>query len=420
MPSLTGQISFTVKFDLTGSPTLKLLATTSIPLIDKPNLTGYFSIKQPDGITVTGSYTSPDVAWNVGAAAYPEFSSALRLASDQLYQRGEYIITLYANCAGYTPGVFSRSFNINYQPVTVDLENQFDCFTPSLKYEDLTNYAVSNYNIASSTRSWSATSAAGNPTGVSNIFDLAIGGSYYDCSYAITFIKNITYQHSNDAWLTVAERFTENITEAAFIPASMNTNLTYLVALKATRDAAANCQGNYEVLDELYEDASTLFHQMRAQVCAENTTNLTALFDEFYRLTHNYQPQVYVNTNGAIAAYDFTAGCSGGGSGTAAVKIEVYCKVDSTPIVQGTTDAVTGLTASSNVISCAAFAGKRVRIIRGSIPIFGGDPAVGSFDPGNGGYYFTKVLASTDITLLQSGVAAPLISDELIYIETLD
>jgi hypothetical protein len=313
MSTLNGLISFAVKFDFTGAPTLVLTPSTTIPGGSQPYLVGYYDITQPDGITRSGSYDSPDLIWN--GSGYDAFSIPLRLGSDQKYQKGEYIITLYAACDGYLPGTAARRWNMGYKPVAQTLENQFDCFIPSLKYEDTTNYQVSNYNITAATNAWSAVSTPGNPTGTSPVFDLAISGQYYDATYAITYIKNVSYIHASKTWLTVDQRFTNNITAKSFIPASMNFLLTYLVAVKDALDAVTCCGQQKVDLYKIYSQADQLYMLMRARVCAQNTAGLADNFNEYYRITHNYQAPYYVNTNGVIPPYDFTTGCGGSGGG---------------------------------------------------------------------------------------------------------
>lgn len=77
------------------------------------------------------------------------------------------------------------------------------------------------------------------------------------------------------------------------------------------------------------------------------------------------------------------------------------------PVITGTTFEVTGLTDGSNTITCAAFIGVRVIVIRGNIPIPG-------IDPTDGSNYFTKLLASDFITLNN-----PLVTGEFVRVQTI-
>ena len=312
MPNLTGSISFTAAFDFTGTPAVILTPTSTIPLIDKPNLIGHFVVTQPDGIAMTG--TSGQVVW--GGTSYNNITVPLTLASDYTYQKGTYTITFFATCTGYVYGDFTRTWDMEYIPVSLTLTDGFDCYKPELKYTDSTNYGVGGYSITAVTSSWVATSTAGNPTGSSSVFDLVISGNYYDSTYVIVFVKTVNYLHANYSWLTVNQRLTKTVTKKAIIPPSMAALLTYLVAVKDQRDLlAANCQ-SYADLDAIFTEANGLYQLMRSRVCAQNTNGLSTTFDEFYQLTHNYQNFIYTNTNGMIPAYDFTTGCVGSGATT--------------------------------------------------------------------------------------------------------
>lgn len=310
--NLTGQFNFTVAFDFTGVPSLILTASATIPLGDKPNLTGFFTITQPDGIT-TVSGTA--IAWN--GSAYPSYTVPLRLGSDQRYQKGNYSITLTATCLGYTNGLFTRVWDMEYKPVIQILVPGFDCFTPALIYTDTTIYGVGGYVVTAQSQSWSASCLAGIILGSAPIFDLSIGGKYYDCIYTISYSKFLTYQHGALTWLSVNEKFIIlPFIQQAYKPAPMSVMLTYLINLQAVKENAKNNCVQYKILAVVFEDASDLYQIMRARVCSGNTSGLIDTFTQFYTLTHNYQPFLAVNTNGVIPAYDFTTGCVGGsGSG---------------------------------------------------------------------------------------------------------
>lgn len=87
--------------------------------------------------------------------------------------------------------------------------------------------------------------------------------------------------------------------------------------------------------------------------------------------------------------------------------VVIECVTDEEPVVTGTTEIVTGIVNESNTITCAAFIGVRVIVIRGNISIPGIDPLDGS-------NYFTKLLANDFITL-----NAPLASGEFVRIQTI-
>lgn len=87
--------------------------------------------------------------------------------------------------------------------------------------------------------------------------------------------------------------------------------------------------------------------------------------------------------------------------------VVVEAVVDEELVVTGTTEIVEGIVDGSTTVTCAAFIGVRVIVIRGNIPIPGIDPLDGS-------NFFTKLLASDFITFSQ-----PLVHGEFIRIQTI-
>lgn len=87
--------------------------------------------------------------------------------------------------------------------------------------------------------------------------------------------------------------------------------------------------------------------------------------------------------------------------------IVVHAVVDGTVITTGTVAPVTGFTSGSTVVSCSGFAGVRVLIMRGTLPL----PGV---NPGGGVSYYTKNIGDAFITF-----SDPLVNGEFVYIETI-
>ena len=307
MSNLSSKISFNVRFLFTGTPSIQLTPVTTLTLSEQVDLVGYFKITQPDEISEHQDYVTPDVYWNGSALTVPV--KTLRLGSDQKYQKGIYQIVLYADHPDYTPGEHTKTFTFDFKEVTQVISRKFDLYTPELKYVDETNYTKPGYSILSQSSAWSGTSPAGNLTpSTTATFDLAIGGGYYDSSYNVSYSKTVIYQDSSNAWLGVAVGYIYSDNAKSYIPASMSTLLVYLNELKAKKDART-CDS---LLNALYEKTAVLYQHIRSRVCARNTDGLKEYFEEFYRLTHNYQNVVYQNTGGVIPAYDFTTGCGGG------------------------------------------------------------------------------------------------------------
>lgn len=300
MASLNTEISFAVKFILGGLPAMEI--TVSTTATSPSLLIGYFDITQPDGIKISGNFSSPMITG--GALVY---TTQLRLDYLQQFQKGNYLISLNARHPLYTDGLFTRSFNFQYNTVTQVITESLDVFTPLLQYIDNTVYNKTGYTTVSQTQLWTGTSPAGvivNST--TSVFPLVIGGNYYNATYNTTYITTVIYQDSINTWLTISQGFTYTKAAAAYTPQSMVIMLAYLDAMKAS---LSGCFPN----DKGYIKATALYWNIREKVCARSTTGLKDLFDEFYRLTHNGVDYLYITTNSPLFGYDFTTGCGGSG-----------------------------------------------------------------------------------------------------------
>lgn len=94
-------------------------------------------------------------------------------------------------------------------------------------------------------------------------------------------------------------------------------------------------------------------------------------------------------------------------NGTTMNTVVIQCITDQAPLVTGTSSPVTGITAGSTVITCAAFAGVRITMERGHMPVY-------SVDETDGSVYYTKNLADDFITL-----GTELQPSEFVYIQTI-
>lgn len=89
------------------------------------------------------------------------------------------------------------------------------------------------------------------------------------------------------------------------------------------------------------------------------------------------------------------------------VAIVVEASVGGEVYVTGTGEAVTGITVDGTVIECDDFIGQRVWVQRGGT-------LLPSFNPGEGGRYYTKLLSENKITL-----SSPMAEGEHIRIQTI-
>lgn len=306
MPSLSGFVSFDVQFILKGVPSLRITAKNTLLNSEGDAIIGYFAITQPDGIKRVGNYSLPDVYYNNVVFTIP-----LRLSSTQEYQKGNYEITYFADHPNYTPAEFTRNFDVEFKAIKQSIVDKLDVFTPNLSVVDVTNYTKSNYSIADITRQWAATTSVGNiPTSTLSSISLIVNGNFYDAKYNVSYLVDILYQHSSNTWLKILQSYSVTLNLSAFTPSSMQILLGYLDNLKAEKDSKA-CSDS---LNALYEKAATLYQHIRSRICAMDVDALSKYFEEYYRLTHNYQSYNYNNTGLIIQPYDFTTGCGGNSS----------------------------------------------------------------------------------------------------------
>lgn len=256
MPTISN-VSFSVRFNLTGAPTLVLTDTTTSP---PAGLVGIFSITQPDGYTRTGNIDSPDIS-----SAGGSFTYTLSLDSSGGIQCGSYTIKYTAAAPSYLSTDFTRTFTFSYTPVSLVLTQQFDIFTPKLQYIDNTSYQVSGFSAGPVTRSWSASSiSTGTITGSSQTLDLIYENSYYDAAYSITLSSSVLYTSDTYSWLTIQETVSNTVTADACTPKTFD-ELVDLI--EGVRDG--NCSG--EIPD--FEKAQSLLSHMIDMISVQFTTS---------------------------------------------------------------------------------------------------------------------------------------------------
>lgn len=295
--STISNVSFNVRFNLTGTPTLVLTDATGTP---PSGLVGIFEITQPDGYTRTGNINSPDIT-----SAGGSFSYVLRLASDGRLQCGTYTIKYTALAPGYLSTDFTRSFQFDYQVVSLDLRKEFDVFTPSLSYVDDTVYAVANYTNGGVTRSWSAVSTpTGTITGTAQTLSLQFGGEYYDANYTITLTSSILYTHQTYSWLTIQETISKTVAAYAQTPSSPQEIVEDIHNLKLLWDESVNnCSENKSYRDQ-FELAQALFKHIIDRVLVQETEGIFEDLQDLIRILNNNQIPAYTPTNLPIPPYD--------------------------------------------------------------------------------------------------------------------
>jgi hypothetical protein len=306
MPSLTSFISFDAKFILSENPVLQLTAKTTIPVNLQPNLIGYFSVIQPDGIETVASFGNPDVTWADGGKQ--TINVVLRKGQDGLYVQGGYIIEFFARHPDYTDGFFARDFGMQYEAVKLGIQSIYDFYTPEIKFADNTNYAVDGWAIKEQNSAWvSYMDGMNYVQSITPNLDAIFEGGYYASKYDTRYTKDVLYENATDPWLSILQLFSWSEIMQAYAPLPMTALVTYLEQLK--KKTTASC-GN-SAMQALYEKAANLYTLIRGKVCLRQTINLKEYFEEFYKLTHDGAPLAYPKNGARIPAYDFATGCGG-------------------------------------------------------------------------------------------------------------
>lgn len=292
-------MSFNVKFDLDGVPTLVLTDTTTSPPV---GLVGIFEIIQPDGYVRTGNIATPDIP-----SAGSSFSYPLTLDSTGQVQRGSYTIKYTAAAPGYLSTDFTRTFQFQYLPVTLNLNEQFDVFTPKLEYIDSTSYQVSNYNNTAVTRAWTAVSVpTGTITGSTQTFDIKYSNSYWDCYYTITLTSSVVYTHQTYSWLTIEETITKTVNTYAETPPTVNAIISLIVLLKNTLENQVDTVNEFNQTRQDFEYAQSLFTHLVDRIKVGNLTTIYRDLKDLIAILHNYQIPQYNPLNIPILLYDLT------------------------------------------------------------------------------------------------------------------
>lgn len=390
---LSSYISFLVQADIidVSAPVFKLTDNSVYPVGVVP--TGIFTITQPDGITRTGTFTSPDII-----ASNTSKDINLRLDCNSKMQQGEYTIKYEVHATGYDPTILSRSFTVDYTKPTVILSNNFDVFTPALEVEDITTYGVAGFTNTV-VRSWSAVMSAGTITGTdSSLFDLKYGGSYYDSAYTITFGSTVTYQSTSYSYLSIKDSFSKTESVDIYTPSTSAQLLTGLTSLKTALDALINSCQKYDNAKADYEYAYILYTHAMKRICAGDKVGVYTYINEITSIINNNVKPILTHTNAPIAPYVYDCGS------TPAPEAAPYVL----DVVAGSAEAIaSGVVVGATTFINSAIANKYVQVFRGAM-------WVPSKDPLNGNQFYTKTYLSDTITF-----STPIQDTEEIAINTI-
>lgn len=357
MATLSAYINFTIQLQKSSTTSAIVLTDPdNYPAGVDVNLKGYFVITQPDGITITGNYLTPDIYYS--GSGLLDATKELRLRSTGGYQQGEYTFTYNIVAPGYDETTLTKTFDLSYTSPTFDVNENFDVFTPSLSVTDDTVYTQTGMSLIAVIRSWEATiiSVEGTNHDISSslqTFTLSYLGSYYDSRYDVSLTATVASQLSApDNWVYIFDVLEFEATYYAFIPPSIIDLLELLTAYKATLDAAhcicgTACVDNCTVLKNTYALAVSIYTHIVERGRAGETIGLDAYVLQLQKLLSNCITPAYTNTNEAINPYDW--GGSTGGSFAFFKQMIVGSGVNGAP-ADGATTYTDALLVSKSVV----------------------------------------------------------------------
>jgi len=404
MADLSAYINFSVVLD---KSTLKMqvVDNSAYPAGVAQTVTGVLSITQPDLITLTGSFSSPDIYWT-GSSLHAALKD-LRLATNNSFQNGAYVITYTVRATGYTDTVLTKTFSLNYTAPSLVLTQNFDVFTPNLSVQDATIYSATGFTYLTTSRSWSADidSVLGTVRTVTSStqnFDLAYLGNYYDSKYSVSLVvKPIWQLTAVNPFVTIVDQLSISSVYYAEIPPTLATLLTGLDTLKSQLDASiCNC-ATYSVLKTRYLLAESIYDHMIKRGTSGDLAGLSLYVYQLQKLFNNNVTPSYTNTNTVIPTYDWGSGA------VTTISWNSITGKPSTVIIEWIVGQGGFPGDGASVLTDARLVNSYVRVFRQGVKQI-------SSDPGDGSSYYIKILADNFVTFIQPLTTGEIISVEII------
>lgn len=314
MANLSAYIDFSITlFKDASSSSITLVDPNHYPPGVASTLKGYFIITQPDGITITGNYITPDIYWN--GVSLTLAVKELRLRSTGGFEQGTYTFTYNIIATGYDETTLTKSFDLSYTTPTPDITANFDVFIPTLSVTDNTDYTQTGMSTIAQARNWEATiiSVEGTNqdiTGNAQTFDLSYLGTYYDSRYDVSLTSYVSYLIDTDTWVVITDQILFEQTYYAFIPPTIDELLELLTAYKAVIDSAncicgSGCVDNCTFLKSTYSLAVSIYTHIVERGRKGQTAGLDSYVLQLQKLLSNCVTPDYTNTNDVIPAYDW-------------------------------------------------------------------------------------------------------------------
>lgn len=314
MADLSAYIDFSIVIDRSDvdNPVIRVTDPDDYPAGVNIYLEGVLSITQPDGLSITGNFITPDISWDGSGLSVAE--KELRLSDDDTIQTGIYTITYTISVTGYDDTVLTKTIDLDYVAVTQSITNLTDVFTPVFYTLDGTTYTLEGFNTPTITRAWEAivryvgTSIA-TITGSSQLFTMSYNGLYYDANYAITLETTLTYVNTDEDWVTVKDMLSSTSSIDPYTPPTLAELAASLRAMRLSIEDGTYCGGTPCGCDPDYtpfNDAQNLFDLIKANGQEGQTVGLNSQMEQLQKLLNCSGILDQDHTYAYIPAYSFS------------------------------------------------------------------------------------------------------------------
>lgn len=296
-----------------------------------------FDITQPDNYTRSGSLASPDLG-----TGQTVFSIPLRLDSSGKPQVGTYTVVMKVHVDGYLDTTFTRSWISTYAPVSLNIGEEYDVFTPNLSVRDNTSYAVSNFDTTSVARSWLISSTpTGNITGSGVTQSFLKNGHYYSALYSVSLTSSIVYTSQGYGWFSVTQGLSKSFQSCIQAPPSVDEIVAEISTLKLELDEAINKCLEHTRLKADFQYAQNLFDHILQKIKVADLDNIYKDLKDLLTVLYGNQVPACNPDNQPIQPYDVSGiegditaviagdGLSGGGNSGS---VTLHVNVDNTTI----------------------------------------------------------------------------------------
>lgn len=311
---------FDIVFDFTSDYRL-YLDNIDITGVAVDTVTLKVEIIHPNGIEYPGAANNADISYDTATGGFDLVYFDVYKQSDGLPYQGlyQFKVTAYSN-GQYFSGM-ERSYQLQYEPVEVDVFADFDVFSPRLVLMDNTpSYDKAGFTTGI-TKAWDvqapAIGASWNVTN-SDAVDLLWNGNYYDTYYNSTFTVTVVYQDNTYPWVNILDELVVQDTYHAYTPPTLSQLLEDLTTYKRNSDYYLGRNNVlYNKTKANYDHMWSVFHHLVDKLCGGSpySSELNVWLEEILTGLADGNVVTRTHTNDIINTFDTQGFCDGGGAG---------------------------------------------------------------------------------------------------------